>query len=346
MSFPPAQTNTSLLNRYLTPEIFNELKHLQTKAGFSLNQAIESGLKNPDSTIGIYAGDGESYGLFLKVFKPIIETYHKVLIDRLHPSDLNPMDDGSTIPLSHAILSYRIRIARNLAGFAFPPLMDDMDRTGVEELAVNALLKLKGDLKGSYIPLGELTESQRAALAAEHLLFGRGDRFMEAAGINRNWPASRGIFVSKDHRFAVWINEEDHLRIISLDRPGTHRTTDGIKKTYNRLAQAMAHLEQNLKFAKDPLLGYLTSCPSNLGTGMRAGVHICLPGFKTWKKKIVETADRYQLQIRGSHGEKTGVKENVVDISNRHRLGITEKKCIETLEQGLCAILADRRFTG
>ncbi len=346
MSSFPAQANTSLLNRYLTPEIFNELKYLQTKTGFSLNQAIESGLKNPDSTIGIYAGDAESYRLFFKIFKPVIETYHKISIDQIHPSDLNPMDDRPTAPLSHAIVSYRIRIARNLKRFAFPTLMDDMDRAGVEELAVNALLKLKGDLKGSYIPLGELTKSQRVTLAAEHLLFGRGDRFMEAAGINRNWPASRGIFISDDHRFAVWINEEDHLRIISLDRTGTPRTTVGITKTYNRLARAMAHLEQNLKFARDPLLGYLTSCPSNLGTGMRAGVHICLPGFKTWEKEITETADKYQLQIRGTHGEKTEIKDNVVDISNRQRLGITEKKCIETLEQGLCAILADQRFTG
>ena len=103
--------------------------------------------------------------------------------------------------------------------------MDNIDRTRVEKLAVNALLKLKGDLKGSYIPLGELTNFQRAILTKEHLLFGRGDRFMEAAGINRNWPASRGIFVSDDHKFAVWINEEDHLRIISLDRQARHRQT-------------------------------------------------------------------------------------------------------------------------
>jgi creatine kinase/arginine kinase len=225
-------------------------------------------------------------------------------------------------------------------------MIDDLDRTRVEELSVNALLKLKGDLKGSYIPLDELTKSQKTKLTTEHLLFGRGDRFMDAAGINRNWPSSRGIFVSDDHKFAVWINEEDHLRIISLDRQDASQTTDGIKKTYNRLARAMAHLEQNLKFAQDPLLGHLTSCPSNLGTGMRAGVHVCLPGFKTWKQEIEEVAKKYQLQIRGTCGEKTDVKDNVVDISNRHRLGITERECVETLRQGLCAILADRRFSG
>lgn len=345
MSSFPAQASASLLSQHLTPEILNELKHLQTEKGFSLNQAIESGIKNPDSTIGIYAGDEESYALFFKIFKPIIETYHKVSIDRLHPSDMNPMVEDSTAPLGHAILSYRIRIARNLADFTFPPMMDDIARTRVEELAVAALLKLKGDLRGDYIPLCELTKSQKTTLTAENLLFTRGDRFMEAAGINRHWPSSRGVFISDDHRLAVWINEEDHLRIISLDRPNIHGI-DGIKKTYNRIARAMAHLEQNLKFARDPNLGYLTSCPSNLGTGMRAGVHICLPGFTTWKQEIDEVADKYQLQIRGTHGEKTDVKNNVVDISNRHRLGITEKKCIETLEQGLCAIIADRRFTG
>ena len=329
------------MKQHLTPELFNGLKHLQTDSGFTLRQAIRSGLKNPDSSVGIYAGDGQSYRVFAKIFRPVIESYHRVSADGIHPSDLSPMGGESSPTYNHRILSYRIRIARNLAGFPFPPHVNAIDRARVETLAVNALLKLPGDLKGRYFPLGELTPPLKQTLEQEHLLFGRGDRFMEAAGINRDWPDSRGIFVADDHRFAVWINEEDHLRVISMDSPQAGSQPCGIERTYNRLARAMAFLEQHLTFAWDPRLGFLTSCPSNLGTGMRAGVHVRLPEFKTRKRAIQETATKHQLQIRGTHGEKTGIKDNVVDISNRHRLGITEKKCIDTLKNGLYALLAN-----
>ncbi|WP_187149254.1 phosphagen kinase [Desulforapulum autotrophicum] len=332
------------MKQHLTPELFNELKSLQTKSGFTLERAVESGLKNPDSSVGIYAGDGESYQTFAKIFRPVIETCHGVSIDGIHPSDLSPMDDAPPPPFNHKILSYRIRIARNIADIPFPPHVGNADRSRVEQLAVDALLKFEGDLKGRYFPLGELTKTQRMTFEHEHLLFGRGDRFMEAAGINRSWPASRGIFVSNDHKFAVWINEEDHLRIISMDRP-QKTPSQGIEKTYNRLARAMADLEQSLTFACDPHLGFLTSCPSNLGTGMRAGVHVRLSGFKTRGQAIHEAAARYLLQIRGTHGEKTGVENDVVDISNRYRLGITEKKCVEMLQHGLEAIMTDERFS-
>ena len=160
---------------------------------------------------------------------------------------------------------------------------------------------------------------------------------MEAAGINRGWPDSRGIFVSKDEKFAVWINEEDHLRIISMDRGGD------IVGTYDRLSRALSFLEKRLTFARDPNLGYLTSCPSNLGTGMRAGVHIRLPNYQTHQERLHATAEEYNLQIRGSHGEKTEVLDGIVDISNRQRLGITEKQCIETLHRGLSAIIKKTR---
>lgn len=340
----PPEATPCLVKQHLTPELFNALKNLRTNSGFTLEQAIESGIKNPDSSVGIYAGDEESYRLFGKIFRPVIEACHGVSIGDFHPSDLSPTDDEPAPAFNHRILSYRIRIARNLAKIPFPPLAGNADRSRVEQLTVDALLKFDGDLKGRYFPLGELTQSQRVTFESEHLLFGRGDRFMEAAGINRSWPASRGIFVSNDHKFAVWINEEDHLRIISMDRPQETRSK-GIEKTYNRLARAMAALEQNLTFACDPHLGFLTSCPSNLGTGMRAGVHVRLPGFKAWERQIQETAKKYHLQIRGTHGEKTGVKDNVVDISNRYRLGITEKECVETLQHGLWAIMTDERFS-
>ncbi|MCP4113915.1 MAG: arginine kinase [Desulfobacteraceae bacterium] len=327
----------SLVKEHLTPALFNDLKGKRTKNEFTLEQAIQSGIQNPDSSIGIYAGDAESYRTFSKIFDPVIESYHGCPGSPIHRSDLTRPDLSDSVLSSGRVRSFRIRVARNIANLPFPPLVGSTDREKVEERTVNALQELKGDLGGSYYPLGELTGAKRKELAQKHLLFEKGDRFMEAAGINRDWPDSRGIFVSNNQKFAVWINEEDHLRIISMDKSGD------MMGTFDRLSRALVFLEKRLTFARDPRLGYLTSCPSNLGTGMRAGVHMHLPDFNNQRALLNTTAEKYNLQIRGSHGEKTEVLDGIVDISNRQRLGITEKQCIETLHRGVCAII---RTTG
>jgi len=326
----------SLVKKYLTTALYNELSLIKTKNGFTLDQAIRSGIKNPDSSIGIYAGDKESYNLFSKIFNQVIKAYHGCPIDLIHQSDLTIKYLVNPDPSGKQILSFRIRVARNIAGFPFPPLINSTDRIKVEEKVVNELLKLRDDLEGSYIPLCELTKLEQNDLHQQHLLFDKGDRFMDAAGINRDWPASRGVFVSKDKRFAVWVNEEDHMRIISMDK---HYD---VKQTHNRLVRVLNFLDKKLKFAHDPKLGFLTSCPSNLGTGMRAGCHLYLPDFEAQQELINKTAKTCNLQIRGTHGEKTEVLKGIVDISNRQRLGITEKQCIETLHRGISAILGDQ----
>jgi creatine kinase/arginine kinase len=108
-------------------------------------------------------------------------------------------------------------------------------------------------------------------LINDHFLFKEGDRFLEAAGLNRDWPEGRGIFHNTDKTFLVWINEEDQLRIISMEKGSD------IKGVFERLAIACKTLEKSFKFAHDDHLGYITSCPTNLGTALRASVHIKLP---------------------------------------------------------------------
>lgn len=177
-------------------------------------------------------------------------------------------------------------------------------------------------------------KGQLQGLPIKSFLFKKGDRFQEAAGINRDWPKSRGCFISHDTRFRVWIHEEDHLRIISMDDHGD------MAKTFNRLAFALESLEDKLKFAWDDILGYLAACPSNIGTGMRAGVHIRLPRLFNRQELLHEEARRLNLQVRGTQGEKTQVEKAVFDISNEQRLGITERKCLQTLHRGVSRLIA------
>jgi len=108
-------------------------------------------------------------------------------------------------------------------------------------------------------------------LIADHFLFKEGDRFLDACGLNRDWPSGRGIYHNKDKTFLVWINEEDQLRIISMEKGAD------IGKVFTRLSIGAAEIEKVAKFANDTHLGYITSCPTNLGTAMRGSVHIKLP---------------------------------------------------------------------
>ena len=108
-------------------------------------------------------------------------------------------------------------------------------------------------------------------MIADHFLFKEGDRFLESSGLNRDWPEGRGIYHNNDKTFLVWVNEEDQLRIISMQKGAD------ILAVFTRLSTAATEIEKVAKFAHDDHLGYITSCPTNLGTALRASVHIKLP---------------------------------------------------------------------
>ncbi|MFH1154578.1 MAG: phosphagen kinase [Pseudomonadota bacterium] len=332
-----AQSSRSLVKKYLIPELARCLQNRTTPSGFTMAMAIQDALQNPDSSIGIYAGDSESYNVLKELFDPIIRDYHCMETLGGQQTDSSSPDLANPDPENRHILSTRIRVARNIAGIPFTPMMTPQDRRQVEHMAKQALLNLTHDLGGTYTPLEELQGIQRQHLAGEHLLFSKGDRFQEAAGINRDWPLARGIFVSRDLRFAVWINEEDHLRIISIDRNGE------ISRTADRLNRALDSLSASLDFARSDRLDFLTTCPSNLGTGMRAGVHIRLPNLFRHLDILEDLTRTHQLQIRGTQGEKTGVDNAVFDISNKRRLGITRNQGLQTLCQGIVAIINQER---
>jgi creatine kinase/arginine kinase len=155
-------------------------------------------------------------------------------------------------------------------------------------------------------------------LIADHFLFKEGDRFLEAVGLNRDWPEGRGIFHNNEKSFLVWVNEEDQLRIISMQNGAD------IKAVFTRLSKACAHIETVAKFSHDEHLGYITSCPTNLGTALRASVHIHLPNLGNLKDDFQAIADKYHVQIRGAHGEHTETDDHIYDISNKRRLGRSE----------------------
>lgn len=178
-----------------------------------------------------------------------------------------------------------------------------------------------------------MSEQERNQLVEDHFLFKEGDRFLQSSGLNRDWPSGRGIFHNDDKTFLVWVNEEDQLRIISMEKGAD------ILAVFTRLSKAATLIEKEAKFAHDEHLGYITSCPTNLGTALRASVHIKLPLLGKNKKQFQQIADQFHVQIRGIHGEHTETDDGIFDISNVRRLGRSEVDLVQDMYNGVKAMI-------
>ncbi|HIE46097.1 MAG TPA: arginine kinase [Flavobacteriaceae bacterium] len=336
MKFPIVLKNSkSLLAKYLTKEIFEQLKDKSTQNGFTLNNVIKSGIKNLDSGIGAYAGDEESYTIFAPLFDNIIKDYHGFEADDNHQPNLNS-DDLVTSNLdmdNEYVISTRIRVGRNIKNIPLGTAISNKQRNEIEKQAKAVLNSFTGELAGKYYSLNNLSLAEKETLIADHFLFKSGDRFLEEAGLNRDWPNGRGIYHNKDKTFLVWINEEDQFRIISMQKGGD------IRMVFQRLVKAIELMQQKIDFAYNKHLGYITSCPTNLGTAMRASVHIKLPNLGKQKLEFKKIADKYHVQIRGIDGEHSKNKGHIYDISNKRRLGVTEVECVQDMYNGVVALI-------
>jgi len=333
------EKNKSLLRKYLTPEVFAKLKDKKTKYGFTLQQVINSGVHNQDSNIGVYAGDEESYTVFADLFDPVIKEYHDGFgKDGKHKTDFKtPLKAPEKDEKGEFIVSTRIRVGRNLAGFPLGAGVSQAQLLDIEKQIVAGLNGLEGDLAGKYYPLKGMSKEDANQLQKDHFLFKSGDRFLEHAGLNKFWPDGRGIYHNKDKTFLVWVNEEDQLRIISMQNGGD------VNQVFQRLGRAVEQLQKRVKFSYNDHLGNISSCPTNLGTAMRASVHIKLPLLSKDQKTFQAIADKHHLQIRGIHGEHTEDDSGVFDVSNSRRLGFTEAELVQGMYDGIQELISKEK---
>ncbi len=294
-----------------------------TPGGVTWAMISQSGRENSDSAIGLYAGDAASYHIFWEQFQPVIACYHQIAEPAAHR--WQPAHD-LTLPnaLGHfpSVLSTRLRVARNLAGFRFPAAMSAVERHRLYSL-VKELLQT---VPGTFYDLATLSSAQTQALARAHMLFTNQDRFMASAHILDHWPVGRAIFVTADGCSGLWLNEEDHLRIFSIAEGYA------IPNAVAALTRLLTLLDKKLAFARSTRLGYLTSCPTNLGTGLRASVRAyCTPAQAAALRRL-------GLQLRGDGGEHGPQTGNVYDISPRQRLGLTEQAILQQLNDALASV--------
>jgi len=336
-TFPTIQSKDSLVAKHVTEEVWNKLVNNKTETcGFTLAKAITCAVQFDDQHVGIYAGDGDSYEDFKEVFEPLILDYHGLTEEFSHTSDLDVSKIVGNIDSEAPVKSTRIRVGRNIESFGLSPGITKEQRLDVENLMKNSFQKLKDDLSGDYHPLTGMEESVRQQLVDDHFLFMSGDKNLQASGMERDWPEGRGIFHNKEKTFLVWVNEEDQLRIISMQQGGDvkgvfERLTRGIEEVGNSVTE-----ESGKKFMLHEKYGFLHSCPSNLGTGMRASVHIDLPGWtKEGLPALKARCAELSLQPRGTRGESGGQTGVTYDISNKHRLGYSEVQLVQTMINGV-----------
>ena len=232
-------------------------------------------------------------------------------------NDINEWFDGSG-PLGDIIMSSRIRLARNLAGHKFLSRCSATEKAEILNRLKDVIISLDLGDKVFYVSVDEAPMLNKHFLVERHLIsrhhaFGNGPR---------------GAVIAKREFFTAMINEEDHLRIQVL-KAGCQLSS--CAEQINRIDDM---IEQEVDFAFSPRYGYLTACPTNLGTGIRVSVMLHLPALKMTGQieKFFNTAKDMSLAVRGLFGEGTEAASDLYQLSNQVTLGVSDSEIVSQFE--------------
>lgn len=225
----------------------------------------------------------------------------------------------ATGPNSNIVISSRVRLARNIASVPFSHWANKQKKKDCLNSIKTAISTCPFLKKTSYIDIGSLNDLDKQFLVERHLMS------REHASV----PDTKALVFDDKEIMSIMINEEDHIRMQILQSgfnlTETWRITDEIDND----------LSSKLNYAYSPKLGYLTACPTNVGTGMRASVMLHLPAlvFTNQANRVLQTITKLGLTVRGFYGEGTEVQGNFFQISNQLTLGRSENEIIDGLER-------------
>ncbi|RAV10224.1 protein arginine kinase [Paenibacillus contaminans] len=234
-------------------------------------------------------------------------------------------------PDGDIVISSRIRIARNLQSYPFPMLATNQQSQEVLDQAANVVNS--GDLQeiGDFtlIPLSDLNEVEKKVFVEKHLI----------SPALANESRNGAVMLSGNESISIMINEEDHLRIQCL------RAGFQVQEAWETANQIDDIFETHLGYAFDENRGYLTSCPTNVGTGIRASVMIHLPALVVTQQinRILSAITQVGLAVRGLYGEGSEAIGNLFQISNQITLGQSEDEIIENLHSVVRQIIEHER---
>jgi protein arginine kinase len=215
------------------------------------------------------------------------------------------------------IVSSRIRLARNIEGLAFPGWAGDEECVRIQSRVWDTLQGLDCLSPCMPVDMASLAVVDRDFLRERHLI--SNDLAQKSQG--------SGVVIRGDERLSVMVNEEDHLRLQAL-RPGFQ-----LKELWGEINELDSQIERQIKYAFSPSLGYLTACPTNVGTGLRASAMVHVPGLRLINEidPIIKGLTKIGLAVRGLQGEGTEASGNMFQISNQMTLGESEAAIIDRL---------------
>eukprot|EP00922_Rhytidocystis_sp_ex-Travisia-forbesii_P005199 GHVS01007591.1.p1 GENE.GHVS01007591.1~~GHVS01007591.1.p1 ORF type:complete len:422 (+),score=72.08 GHVS01007591.1:31-1296(+) len=341
--FPDLSKHNNLLAKVLTKDMYAKYHGKATASGVTVDDVIQTGVDNPGhpfiTTVGATAGDEESYTMFKDLFDGLIEKRHGFPPTANHKTDLDGSKLTNLDSTGDFIISTRVRTGRSIRGFRLPPRCSRGERRKLSEITKQAVTKLKDDLAGEWHDLSTMDKELREKLIKDHILFQDPDSpLLLSSGMGRDWPDARAVFFSKDKKFIVWVNEEDHLRLISLADGGD------LKDVFQRFSRGVTEMEKVMKesgheFMHSEHLGYILTCPSNLGTGLRASVMIKIPLLSA-HPKFQAIFKPLRLQRRGTLGVDSTSTDGTHDVSNSDRLGQSEAELCGIMMQGVEKIIS------
>jgi len=232
-------------------------------------------------------------------------------------------------PESDIVISSRIRLARNITGFPFLVRSNTQDRTQVKETLRKIMPNLFPDKDADFADLQKMSPIDRLFLLERQLI---SREIAETDG-------PRAVIIDRNERFSIMVNEEDHLRIQSV--------TSGfdLQKVWKLINELDDRLESRVSFAFHEKWGYLTACPTNVGTGMRVSVMLHLPALVVSKEieKVFRSLQKVNLAVRGMYGEGSQALGDFFQISNQVTLGKTEEELIQKVSDIVPQIIAYER---
>src|SRR4030081_3154143 len=217
------------------------------------------------------------------------------------------------------VISSRVRLARNLAKLPFPGWAKKTERVRILDEIKPEVEHLGPMLESFSEQLNELTALEKQVLVERHLI----SREHAAKGMGS------AVVINPSQSVSIMINEEDHLRMQAI------RSGLALAETYKTIDDVDTALEAHLDFAFDPELGYLTACPTNVGTGMRASAMVHLPGLVLSEQinQVINSINKIGLAVRGLYGEGTEAMGNLFQVSNQTTLGEKEEQIIDRLNK-------------
>lgn len=217
------------------------------------------------------------------------------------------------------VISSRVRLARNIKDVAFPERADEDTRIRLCNELLRTCKKMSTLANPLFLDMGSLGPVDKEVLKERHLISNE---------LSRKGAGS-GLIVAEDERIAIMINEEDHFRLQAMS-PGMN-----LPAVWKKIDAVDSEMESHVNYAFSPHFGYITACPTNVGTGLRASVMMHLPGLRLMDEvePVIKGLNRIGLEVRGLLGEGTEAWGDMFQISNRITLGETEEAIITSLLQ-------------